>query len=650
MSITAPAALEKITQKIDDATVRFCGDSGDGMQLAGTQFTNTSALVGNDIATFPDFPAEIRAPRGTKAGVSGFQVHFSSRDIYTPGDTVDALVAMNPAALVTNIGDLRTGGILIINSDEFDSKGLEQAGYETNPLEDGTLKSYRMHSVDMTKLTRLAVEGLGLSQKDADRCRNFFAMGLVFWLYDRPLEPTLRYIEEKFGKRPEVAQANTAALKAGYHYGETVEAINTQYHVPKAKLPPGTYSSVMGNTALAWGMMAAARQSGKRLFLGAYPITPASDILHELAKHKNFDVLTFQAEDEIAAMTATIGAAFAGAMAITASSGPGIALKAEGIGLAVMTELPMIIVNVQRGGPSTGLPTKTEQADLFQAIVGRNGECPAPVIAASGPADCFDVAQEAWRIAVRYMTPVLLLTDGYIANGSEPWRIPDVSSLPKLEIKHPGPRSNGDAFMPYERDERLARPWALPGTPGLEHRIGGLEKQDVTGNVNYEPANHQHMVDTRARKVANIANDLPPQHIDGPAGGDLLVLSWGGTYGACATAVHTRQAMGKSVSHCHLRYLNPLPKDLGDILKRFKKVLIPELNLGQLRTFIRANYLVDAIGLNKVQGKPFSVAEVEAKIEEILSPKKTDGATNGPLTSTPKTPKQVVVATADSGG
>jgi 2-oxoglutarate ferredoxin oxidoreductase subunit alpha len=649
MSTTAAAAIEKSTLKIDEATVRFCGDSGDGMQLAGTQFTNTSALVGNDIATLPDFPAEIRAPRGTKAGVSGFQVHFSSRDIYTPGDTVDALVAMNPAALVTNIVDLRQGGILIVNSDEFDPKGLEQAGYKTNPIEDGSLKSYRLHSMDMTKLTRLAVEGLGLGQKDADRCRNFFAMGLVFWLYDRPLDPTLRYIEDKFGKKPEVAQANTAALKAGYHYGETVEAISTQYHVAKAKLPPGTYYSIMGNQAMAWGLLTAARQSGKRLFLGAYPITPASSILEELAGRKNFDVVTFQAEDEIAAMTATIGAAFAGAMAVTASSGPGIALKGEGLGLAVMTELPMVVVNVQRGGPSTGLPTKTEQADLFQAIVGRNGECPMPVIAASGPADCFDVAQEAWRIAVRYMTPVMLLTDGYIANGSEPWRIPDVASLPKTEVHHPGPPKDGEAFMPYERDERLARPWAVPGTPGLEHRIGGLEKQDVTGNVNYEPANHQHMTDTRAWKVANIANDLPPQKIDGPATGDLLVLSWGGTYGACATAVHTRQALGKSVSHCHLRYLNPLPKDLGDILKRFKKVLIPELNLGQLRTFIRATYLVDAIGLNKVQGKPFSVAEVEVKIEEVLAGRKVDN-TNGTLTPAPKPAKQVVMASADSGG
>jgi 2-oxoglutarate ferredoxin oxidoreductase subunit alpha len=647
MSTTASASTSqnKSVQNIDDATVRFCGDSGDGMQLAGTQFTNTSALAGNDIATFPDFPAEIRAPRGTKAGVSGFQIHFSSKDIFTPGDTVDCLVAMNPAALVTNVSDLRSGGILIVNQDEFNPKGLEQAGYQSNPLEDDSLKSYRLLTVDMTKLTRLAVEGMGLSQKDGDKCRNFFAMGLVFWLYDRSLEPTLRFINEKFGKRPEVVQANTAALKAGYHYGDTVEAVNTQYHVAKAKLTPGTYSSMMGNTLLSWGLIAAARQSGKRLFLGAYPITPASGILEELAGRKNFDVLTFQAEDEIAAMTATIGAAFAGAMAVTASSGPGIALKGEGLGLAVITELPMIVINVQRGGPSTGLPTKTEQADLFQAMYGRNGECPMPIIAASGPADCFDVAQEAWRIAVEYMTPVMLLTDGYIANGSEPWRIPDAASLPKLEIKHPGPLENGDGFMPYERDERLARPWALPGTPGLEHRIGGLEKQDVTGNVSYDPENHEHMIHTRAQKVANVAKGYPPQKLDGPESGDLLVLSWGGPYGSCATAVHTMQAMGHSVTHCHLRYLNPLPNDLGDILKRFKKVLIPELNLGQLRTMIRDRYLIDAIGLNKVQGKPFSVSEVEAKIEEVITGKKVEATSKAAPTT-----RVAMAGVSDGGG
>lgn len=615
----ATISPHKLIAPIDDATVRFCGDSGDGMQLAGTQFTNTSALAGNDVATFPDFPAEIRAPRGTKAGVSGFQVHFSSHDIYTPGDTVDALVAMNPAALVTNLEDLRDGGVLIINNDSFDKKGLEQAGYKTNPLEDGSLAHYSMHAVEMTKLNRLAVEGFGLTQKEADLCRNFFAMGLVFWLYDRSLEPTLRFIAQKFGKRPEVAEANTASLRAGYNYGETVEAINTQYHVAAAKLPPGMYRNIMGNTALAYGLLTAAKLSGKRLFLGAYPITPASDILHELANHKNFDVLTFQAEDEIAAITSAIGASFAGEMAVTASSGPGIALKAEAMGLAVMTELPLLIISVQRGGPSTGLPTKTEQADLFQALYGRNGECPLPVIAARGPADCFDAAQEAWRIATRFMTPVILLTDGYIANGSEPWRIPKLSELKPTEISHPAPTDDGEAFLPYQRNERLARPWAVPGTQGLMHRIGGLEKQDVTGNVSYDPLNHQHMVDTRARKVALVADDIPLQTVDGPATGDLLVVSWGGTYGACATAVHKVQQRGGSVAHCHLRHINPLPKNLGDLLKNYKQVIVPELNLGQLRTLLRATYLVDCLGHNKVQGKPFSVGELVEKIEHLLS-------------------------------
>ena len=614
----ATSTVTKPVTNLDEATVRFCGDSGDGMQLAGTQFTNTSALLGNDVATFPDFPAEIRAPRGTKAGVSGFQIHFSSAQIYTPGDTVDALVAMNPAALVTNLADLRDGGILIVNKDAFDKKGLEQAGYKTDPTEDGSLQKYKVHSVDMTKLTRLAVEGLGLSQKEADRCRNFFAMGLVFWLYDRSLEPTLRFIEQKFGKRPDVAQANVAALKAGFHYGDTVEAINTQYHVGPAKLPPGTYRNIMGNQALAWGLLAAAHRSQKRLFLGAYPITPASDILHFLAAYKNFDVLTFQAEDEIAAVTAVIGAAFAGEMAVTASSGPGIALKGEALGLAVMTELPMLVINVQRGGPSTGLPTKTEQADLLQAMFGRNGECPLPVIAARSPGDCFYVAQEAWRLAVRYMTPVMVLTDGYLANGSEPWRIPSVADLPKVEVDHPGPAVNGDAFLPYKRNERLARPWAIPGTPGLMHRIGGLEKQDVTGNVSYDPENHEHMCQTRAQKVANIADDIPLQTVDGPERGDLLVLSWGGTYGACATAVHEVQAAGKKVSHCHLRYLNPFPKNLEQILRSFERVMIPELNLGQLNMMIRSMFLLDTIGLNKIQGKPFSVAEIVEKINVIL--------------------------------
>ncbi len=614
----ATATPSKPVSDLVEATVRFCGDSGDGMQLAGTQFTNTSALLGNDVATFPDFPAEIRAPRGTKAGVSGFQIHFSSTEIFTPGDTVDALVAMNPAALITNLSDLRDGGILLVNKDAFDKKGLEQAGYETDPLEDGSLDKYKLHSVDMTKLTRLAAEGLGLSQKEADRCRNFFAMGLVFWLYDRSLEPTLRFIERKFGKLPGVAQANTNALKAGFNYGETVEAINTQYHVGPAKLNPGTYRNIEGNLALAWGLLAAAKLSDKRLFLGAYPITPASDVLHYLSSYKNFDVLTFQAEDEIAAVTAAIGAAFAGEMAVTASSGPGIALKGEALGLAVMTELPMLVINVQRGGPSTGLPTKTEQADLNQALFGRNGECPMPVIAACSPGDCFYVAQEAWRIATRFMLPVFVLTDGYIANGSEPWQIPKIADLPRIEINHPGELANGDEFQPYERDERLARPWAVPGTPGLEHRIGGLEKANITGNVSYDPINHEKMCILRAQKVANIADDIPLQELDGPDSGELLVLSWGGTYGACATAVHTAQKSGQKVSHCHLRYLNPFPKNLEKILRNFDKVLIPELNLGQLNAVIRAKFLIDTVGLNKVQGKPFSVIEIVNKINSLL--------------------------------
>jgi 2-oxoglutarate ferredoxin oxidoreductase subunit alpha len=613
-----PLRSAKPTVEVDAATVRFCGDSGDGMQLAGTQLTNTSALAGNDVATFPDFPAEIRAPRGTKAGVSGFQIHFASREIFTPGDEVHALVAMNPAALVTNLGDLVKGGILIVNKDAFDEKDLKMAGYETSPLEDDSLDSYRLFPVEMTKLTRLAVADLGLGTKESDRCRNFFAMGLVFWLYDRPLDPTVRYIEEKFAKSQQIAEANRRALFAGYNYGETTEAFGDHYAVPKAKLAPGKYRNVTGNQALAWGLMAASERSGCPLFLGSYPITPASDILHELTRYKSFGVRAFQAEDEIAAVTAAIGASFGGAMAVTTSSGPGIALKQEGIGLAVMTELPLIIVNVQRGGPSTGLPTKTEQADLLQAICGRNGECPLPVLAAQGPADCFDIAQEAWAIAVRYMTPVMLLSDGYIANGSEPWRIPDVKSLGKIDVRHPTVPTNGHGFMPYERDERLARPWALPGTPGLMHRIGGLEKQDITGNVNYEPANHEHMVRLRAAKVAGIARELPKQQIDGPERGRLLVLSWGGTYGACATAVREARADGASVAHAHLRYLNPFPINLGEVLSRYEKVLIPELNLGQLRLLIRGTYLIDAQGLNKVQGKPFTVAEVVDKIESVL--------------------------------
>jgi 2-oxoglutarate ferredoxin oxidoreductase subunit alpha len=620
MSTTIESApvKHKDVIRITDATVRFAGDSGDGMQLAGTQFTQSSALLGNDIATFPDYPAEIRAPRDTLFGVSGFQVHFSSSDIATPGDELDALVVMNAAALKTNLPDLRKGGILIANTDGFEKKGLEGAKYEENPLNSQVLEDqYQLFKVPMTTMTRTVLKDLGMSMKEADMCKNFFALGLLSWLYGRELDSTLRYINDKFSKKPSVAEANRRALHAGWNYGETTDAFVSSYKVEPAKLPPGRYKNVMGNQALAWGCVAAAKLSNKELFLGSYPITPASDILHELSKYKNFGVRTFQAEDEIAAICSSIGAAFGGHMAITTSSGPGIALKGEAMGLAVMLEIPLLIINIQRGGPSTGLPTKTEQADLFQAVLGRNGECPMPVIAARSPGDCFDVAIEAWRIAARLMTPVMLLSDGYIANGSEPWKIPDMSSYAKIPIEHPGPLVNGDKYLPYKRDELLSRPWAIPGTPTLQHRIGGLEKQDVTGNVNYEPANHQHMVSTRAKKVENVAELIEPAKVAGPQSGDLLVLSWGGTYGACKTAVETCQQQGLSVGHVHLRWLNPFPKNLGEVLGKFKKVLVPELNLGQLRTLIRAKYLIDAVGLNKVQGRPFAVAEVMVKIKEM---------------------------------
>ncbi len=609
----------KPVKDIEAATVRFCGDSGDGMQLAGGLFTNTSALVPNDIATFPDFPAEIRAPRGTKAGVSGFQVRFANTEIQTPGDELDALVAMNPAALVTNLSDLVPGGILIVDSESFEAKDLKLANLATNPLSDGTCSGYQLFPVEMTRITRKAVEGTGLGTKDADKCRNFFALGLVYWLYDRPLDTTLRFIESKFSAKPDVAEANRRALMAGYHYGETTDAMASHFRVGKAKLPPGKYRNIMGNTALAYGLITASQLSGCDVFYGTYPITPASDILHELSRHKNFRVRTFQAEDEIAAISAALGASYAGHMGVTASSGPGIALKGEAMGLAVMTELPLIVINVQRGGPSTGLPTKTEQADLFQAVLGRNGECPLPVIAARSPADCFHAAIEAWRIATQFMVPVMLLTDGYIANGSEPWLIPDVASLPQIPVEHPHVSNNGGAFKPYLRDENLSRPWVIPGTPGLMHRIGGLEKQDITGNVSYDPANHEHMVHTRAKKVANVARIIPMQEVVGPMSGRLLVLSWGGTYGACSTAVAHARADGASVAHCHLRYLNPFPSNLGEILNLYEKVLIPELNLGQLRMLIRAKYLVDAVGLNKVQGRPFAVREVVSKIKELAN-------------------------------
>lgn len=606
----------KSVETVEGITVRMCGDSGDGMQLLGTQLTNTSALSGNDIATFPDFPAEIRAPRGTRAGVSGFQLQFASHEIFTPGDVLDALVAMNPAALVTNLGDLRPGGLLIVNEDGFNEKEYKLAKVDGNPLDNLSIRDkYRVVEVAMTRLTRDAVAELGLGAKESERCKNFFAMGLVYWLFGRSLEPTLRFIAAKFGKTPDLAAANEKSLRAGWAYGETTEAFGNSYRVDPAQLEPGLYKNIMGNQALAWGLMTAAHRSGKSLFYGTYPITPASDILHELTRYKNFGVRTFQAEDEIAAVGATIGAAFGGSMGVTASSGPGIALKAEAMGLGVMLELPMIVIDVQRGGPSTGLPTKTEQADLLQVMYGRNGEAPIPVLAPQSPADCFTIAQEAWEIAVQSMVPVVILSDGYIANGSEPWKIPNVATLPPIEVTHPGDATDHDEpFMPYARDENLARPWAIPGTPGLMHRVGGLEKEDGTGNVSYDPENHQHMVHQRQRKIDLIAKRLPPQTVLGPEQGDVLVVSWGGTFGACQTAVRRCQRSGLSVAHTHLRYLNPFPANLGEILRRYETVLVPELNLGQLKMLLRAKYLVDCVGINKIKGKPFTVSELVEQI------------------------------------
>ncbi|MFN7770041.1 MAG: 2-oxoacid:acceptor oxidoreductase subunit alpha [Planctomycetaceae bacterium] len=616
---------DKRREERDSVVIRFCGDSGDGMQLVGTQFTNVSASFGNDVSTLPDFPAEIRAPQGTLAGVSGFQLNFSSQDIFTPGDEVDTLVAMNPAALKTNLADLKRGGTLIVNLDEFDKGNLQKAGYESNPLDDGDLvQKYHVHKVPMTRLNRDAVSGLGLSMKEQDRSRNLFALGLVYWLYDRDRGVTEQWIQDKFKKNPTVVEANLRALRGGFNYGFSTESFTTHYSVPKARLAPGKYRKITGNEAVAWGLAAAARLAGKTLFFGGYPITPASDILHSLSEMKHFGVRTFQAEDEIAAMASVCGAAFAGEIAVTASSGPGICLKGEAMGLGVMTELPMIIVNVQRGGPSTGLPTKTEQSDLLLSLFGRNGDSPIPVLAASSPGDCFYLMLDAVRIAVEFMTPVVFLSDGYIANGSEPWNIPKFSELKKIEVTHPTGRPAGvegspDDFLPYLRNDKGARPWALPGTPGLEHRIGGLEKADITGNVDYSPGNHHKMVMNRMNKVAGIANHIPLQTVEGPESGDLLVISWGGTYGAIRTAVLQSIAAGKSVAHAHLRYMNPFPRNLGDIVKKYRKVLIPELNSGQLRLLIRGNFLVDAVGFNKIQGKPFLVSEVVRKIDEILA-------------------------------
>ncbi len=609
--------MTKKLKKLDEVTIRFAGDSGDGMQLTGAQFTTTTALLGNDLSTLPDYPAEIRAPVGTIYGVSGFQIHFGSKEISTPGDTCDVLVAMNPAALRVNLRSLRDGGIIIANKDGFTDKNLKLAKYETNPLVDGSLEKYQVHSVEITKLTSNAIQDLGLTTKITERSKNFFALGIMYWMFTRPLEPTIKWIKEKFKNEPDIIEANIRVLKAGYAYGETTEIFHARYEVGPAKLPPGRYRSITGNEAIAWGLISASVKSGLNLFLGSYPITPASEILHELSKHKNFGVKTFQAEDEIAGITSAIGASYGGAIGVTTTSGPGMALKTEAMGLAVMLELPLVIIDVQRGGPSTGLPTKTEQADLFQAVHGRNSEAPIPVLAACTPAGCFDTAYEAVRIAIKYMTPVILLSDGYIANGAEPWLIPSVSSLPDIPVNF---RTNPDGFQPYLRDDKtLARPWAIPGTPSLEHRIGGLEKENITGNVSYDPENHELMVKLRQEKVDRIANDLPLAKLEGDEKGDLLIVGWGGTYGAIRTAVMNKRKQGKSVSHLHLKYINPFQKNIGDIFKNFEKILVPELNLGQLAQLLRAKYLIHVIQLNKVQGLPFRAIEIEKKIDEILT-------------------------------
>jgi 2-oxoglutarate ferredoxin oxidoreductase subunit alpha len=613
----ATAAIAKPVSERRSVVVRFCGDSGDGMQLAGSQLTQTSAFAGNDIATFPDFPAEIRAPRGSLAGVSGFQVHFAADTVLTPGDAVDALVAMNPAALKENLHWLKPGETLIVDDDAFDARGLRQAGYAANPLEDGALASWNVLRAPVTSLTKAAVAPTGLGRKQSEQCRNFFTLGLVYWLYGRDPAPTLAFIARKF--RDEVAEAARLALHAGWNYGETTEALERSYLVPPARLEPGRYRNVTGNEALALGLIAAARLSAKTLFYSAYPITPASDILHFLSRNRAHGVRTFQAEDEIAAISACIGAAFGGAMAVTGSSGPGLALKAEGLGLAVMLELPLVVIDVQRGGPSTGLPTKVEQTDLLQVMFGRSGEAPMPVLAASGPGDCFDTVIEAWRIATRLMTPVIVMSDAFVANGAEPWRVPEMSELAPVTIRHPAAPAGGEPFLPYARDEMLARPWAVPGTPGLEHRIGGLEKTDGTGAISYDPENHQHMVDLRARKVENAQSLIPPLEAEGPQSGDVLVLSWGGTMGACREAAIRARATGLSVAQAQLRHLHPMPANLGEMLGRYARVLVPELNSGQLAMLIRARFGVKVEPLNKVQGRPFTVDELLHAIQALAT-------------------------------
>ncbi|MEZ5012967.1 MAG: 2-oxoacid:acceptor oxidoreductase subunit alpha [Chitinophagales bacterium] len=603
-------------QTIEDVVIKFAGDSGDGMQLTGGQFTNNTALIGADLATFPDFPAEIRAPIGTLPGVSGFQLHFGSRKIYTPGDQCDVLVAMNVAALKVNLKSLKKGAIIIANTDGFDAKNMRLANAETNPLEDGTLEGYQVIKIDVTKLTREALADITMGVKEKDRCKNMFVLGFLYYMYSRTLDSTERFLHAKFGKKPDILEANLRALKAGYNYADTTEVFSARYTVEPAKLEPGTYRSIMGNEAAAIGFIAASQKSKLPLFLGSYPITPASDILHYLASRKNFGVRTFQAEDEIAAICSSIGASFGGHLAITTTSGPGVALKGEAMGLAVMLEIPLVVVNIQRAGPSTGMPTKTEQADLLQALYGRNGECPMPVIAASRPSDAFDVAFEASRIALQHMIPVMMLSDGYIANGAEPWKFPSSADLPEIEVKFAEPLKEGEQFFPYWRDEKLSRPWAIPGTKGLEHRIGGLEKANLTGNISYEPDNHEEMVKLREEKVERIADYIPLQQIDaGPSKGKVLVLGWGSTYGAIQSAVNHLLSDGYEVAHAHLRYLKPFPKNLGEILYAFDKVIIPEINNGQLVKVIRDKFMIPAIAYNKIKGVPITSQEL---IEVIL--------------------------------
>ena len=616
MPLTTIELPKRKREVIDQAVIRSCGDSGDGMQITGSQFTNTVALYGNDLATFPDYPAEIRAPAGTLPGVSGFQVHFSSSDVYTPGDSVDVLVAMNPAALKMNLSDLKTNGILIVNLDSFKENDLRKAQIATNPLEDHSLDGYRLFAVELTKMTRAALKDLGLDAKSMDRCKNFFALGMCYWLYNRSMEPTHGWLQEKFKNKQQLVQANKLAMQAGYSYCEATEAFQISYEIPPAKLAPGVYRNISGNAALALGFVAASQKAGIPLFLGSYPITPASDILHELSMYKDFGVITFQAEDEIAAITSAIGAAYAGALGITSTSGPGMALKTEALGLAVAVELPLVVCDIQRGGPSTGLPTKTEQADLLQALFGRNSEAPIPVLAPSSPGDCFWIALEASRIAIKHMVPVIVLSDGYLANGAEPWKVPTIEELPEIPVHF---ETNPEGFLPYRRDPvTLSRPWAIPGTPGLEHRIGGIEKQDVTGNINYEPLNHEHMVRLRAAKVESVANDIPRVIPEGDQSGDLLIIAWGSTHGPITAALNAQREKGRRIGHVHLRHLNPLPRDLGEVISRYKKVLVPEMNMGQLLMILRAKYLVDAHGYNKIQGKPFKTSEIEQKIEEML--------------------------------